>query len=581
VNASDALQSSDLFDLGVYLTHLKDSAFERATVNVYNALVAAGSGPVLLACKGLDSFAAGLFGAWVAGRVVELPPNGNRETIEALQAESRFATVVHDLEGSPGVFVASPDETLLPEQLAPYREASRRRVEPERILLVVHTSGTISVPKRVEKSAQSLLGEVSALAKLFGAATAAASREAEDAATDQGPGGSAGMFQLKGPFLATVSPFQLYGLLFAVLLPMRMQYAVIPEAPLFADDVVSVLQKHNARTLITTPAHLAALRDAALPAGLMVVSSGARLDGALQLELAMRRQVGIIDVLGSSETGGLAVRRAPGSPWTPLPGVLISVRDDDQMNVSSAWTSCRETKDRVSLLEDGRFQLLGRADDVVKVAGKRVDLGALVEVARRVPGVSDAAVIAEPNTARGVRLALAIAPAKAPVEQVRTELRAMFDAVVLPRPVLACSAIPRTDRGKVDRAALRALVGFVDPEVSREFAVEATEDPLCFRVSFPRSLVFFEGHFEDFPILPAVAPLTTLVAPLIKQLFPELGACTRISRARFRKPILPGQAGVVRFKRFGQVVSYELVVDSVLAASANLHFVDGSENPSD
>jgi acyl-coenzyme A synthetase/AMP-(fatty) acid ligase len=580
VNASAALQPSDLFDLGDYLTHLKDTAFERAAVNVYSALVAAEPGPVLLACKSLDAFAAGLFGAWVAGRVAELPPNGNRETIEALQAESRFATVVHDLIGSPGVFVAVPHEMPLPEQLAAYREASRRRVEPQRVLLVVHTSGTITVPKRVEKNAQSLLGEVSALAELFGAAAAATSRDGEVSAARQESDGP-GMFQLKGPFLATVSPFQLYGLLFAVLLPMHMQCALIPEAPLFADDVVAVLQKHDARTLITTPAHLAALRNAALPAGLMIVSSGARLDGALQLELAMRRQVGIVDVLGSSETGGLAVRRAPGAPWTPLPGVLISVRDDDQMNVSSAWTSRRETKDRVRLLEDGRFQLLGRADDVVKVAGKRVDLEALVEVARRVPGVADAAAIAEPNAARGVRLALAVAPANAPVEQVRTDLRAMFDAVVLPRPVVACAAIPRTDRGKVDRAALRALVGFVDPEVSREFAVEATEDPLCFRVSFPRSLVFFEGHFEDFPILPAVAPLTMLVAPMIKRLFPELGSCERVSRARFRKPILPGQEGLVRFKRFGSVVSYELVVDSVIAASANLHFPDGSDNASD
>jgi acyl-CoA synthetase (AMP-forming)/AMP-acid ligase II len=537
------------FGFGPYLAHLEGHAIERVSAAVFDALRQVPPGAVLLACNDLELFTAGLFGAWLAGRTVELPPNGNARAVAELRAEGRFATVVHDVTSEPGVVVtrtAAPSR----EALNDWRAARDGRIDSRTEMLVVHTSGTTAAPKRVVKDARALLGEVEALADVF--------------ARDP--------FRLRGPFVATVSPFQLYGLLFAVLLPMRGGYAPISETPLFEAEVLGALTAHAAGVLVTTPSHLQALRDVAFPRGLTIVTSGARLDGALQLDVAMRNGVVILDVLGSSETGGLAVRRAPGAPWTPLPGVTISTRGDDLLSVESAWTSLRDTQDRVRLLDDGRFQLLGRNDDVVKVAGKRVDLEAMRTVVRSVAGIEDVAALTVPSPGRGMRIAIAVAPASADITAVRAALAVAFDPVVVPRRIVACDVIARTDRGKIDRGALERLLGDAPPPRERHFDARPTDDPLRFLVTFPPTLAYFEGHFEGFPILPAVAPLTTLVMPLVRQVFPDLATCVRVSRARFRRPILPGHSGELRLKRKDDVISYELVAQGVVAASANLHF---------
>src|SRR5699024_2966575 len=88
--------------------------------------------------------------------------------------------------------------------------------------------------------------------------------------------------------------------------------------------------------------------------------------------------VAVSEIYGSSETGGIAWRQQQrGEHWTPLRGV--EVRDDDY---GSLWLRSpylpapdrwERQADRIAF-DDNGFRLLGRADRIIKVGGKRLSL---------------------------------------------------------------------------------------------------------------------------------------------------------------------------------------------------------------
>src|SRR6185295_12825016 len=99
---------------------------------------------------------------------------------------------------------------------------------------------------------------------------------------------------------------------------------------------------------------------------------------------------GAIEILGATETGGIAWRRqrpeAQRLAWTPFPKVAASAHDTtERLMVASPFVSGAGPasafiiEDRVQFLPDGRFLLLGRADRTVKVGEQRVSLPEMEE----------------------------------------------------------------------------------------------------------------------------------------------------------------------------------------------------------
>jgi acyl-coenzyme A synthetase/AMP-(fatty) acid ligase/3-hydroxymyristoyl/3-hydroxydecanoyl-(acyl carrier protein) dehydratase len=516
-----------------------------------------GPGRVLLACEKLKNFVPALLGSWQAGRVVELPPNGKVGTLTSLASDASIACIATDRELSdlqqPQLDVAVLLAARPNAKLAAFGSRQELRTfAPDEVVLEVHTSGSTAAPKRVRKTAQQLFGEVEALAAHFAP-------------------------HLEGPLLATVSAFQLYGLLFGVLLPQKLGLSLVDDDPIFPGDVARLLSEQKVRTLVTTPAHLRALRKTPLADGLRILSSGSVLDGALHTELVMASAVHIHDILGSSETGGIATREEPLSDWRALPNVRVEVDDDQTLVVFSAWSCVSRTEERALLREDGTFQLLGRRDDVVKVAGKRVDLAAIDQVVRTIEGVTDVALASYTDVARGSRIVMLVTPASLDTAMIRAALAQTFDPVVVPRPIVAVPAIPRSDRGKVQKDTILALSGLKARIPKRHFEFLAQPELGRFAVDVRAHCIFFEGHFRDFPILPGVVPLAEMAMPQIRKLYPDLGRLLRLSRARFRRPIFPDRQVELRLTRKDNVVQYELHSESELAASANLHFEARSE----
>ncbi len=311
--------------------------------------------------------------------------------------------------------------------------------------LFLHTGGTTGTPRRWAKTPRNLLEEVAIL-------THGLRVLAED------------------HILATVPPHHIYGLLFSVLLPLCSGATVERLSPFFPQEIAERIAGTSATILVSTPAHLKALAKVMTgPNRLrLVLSSGAPLSATDAREFFASTGLWPLEVYGSTETGGIAVRRQdlPEASWHPLPGVTCRL-DGEVLAVRSPFISGDvpfdadgffETADLATLRPDGSFDLAGRADGVVKVGGKRVLLPEIERAIAALDGVTDAVVLALPSqTGRGQDI-VALAASGRAADQLLRELRERLPSPAWPRRLRTVELIPITPSGKRDRPAILQLL---------------------------------------------------------------------------------------------------------------------------
>jgi acyl-coenzyme A synthetase/AMP-(fatty) acid ligase len=392
---------------------------------------------VLVACADRYAFAACLLAAWGRGHGVTLPPNAQERAALDLAAHTSVRAFLHDDDRAAGTSVLP----LLSRHPAPLAKIELDPIEGNRPVVTLFTSGSAGTPRACAKTADQLLGEADML----------------------GSGPCSGLRRI----VVTVPAIHIYGLLFGVAVPLLCGGAFVRRTPLHAETVALALRSFQADGLVTVPAHLRALEvlaPGAIDPGLRVFSSGAALPPAVGDMLRSRFGVRVTEVLGSSETGGIAKREHATARWAPFAGVRVSAAADGQMLLESPFAPPDGPRplpcaDRIEVEADGTFRHLGRADNVVKVASKRVDLDEIQRVLVGLPGVVDAAVIAEPTaSARGVSVyAAVVAPTWSPATLLAA-LRDHFDPAVLPRRIVCVAQLPREATGKLPRERLLALL---------------------------------------------------------------------------------------------------------------------------
>jgi acyl-coenzyme A synthetase/AMP-(fatty) acid ligase/3-hydroxymyristoyl/3-hydroxydecanoyl-(acyl carrier protein) dehydratase len=511
---------------------------------------------VVLSCRHARSFVPGLLGAWLAGAEVELLPNVQPGTLDRVDADDGVAHVLHDVAARQD---RSPRAIYLP---AAAKDGALGPPEPAAwpaVAVCMATSGTTERPRRVGKSMAQLIGEVDVLGKLI-------------------PGARC--------VLSTVPLSHFYGLLFGVLLPLRSGARIVSHDALLPADLAAIIEREAVDVMISTPAHLRAMAAAAMPRGLRVITSGARMPAELHLSLATDLGWHVTNVLGSTETGGIATRHHPMSPWTPFPGAAVSA-PDGQLAVASAWCDggAARLDDRIEVLPDGRFHYLGRNAELVKIAGKRAQAQAIEATAIAVPGVTDAAVVVHGAPGREPRVALAVCvaaerpagrdggaaahPPVAAVAAVRAAIRRQFDAVFVPRIVRIVPRIPRTERGKLDAEALRALLGLSTGATTDRVPLRQVA-PGAYAAHIPPDLVFFRGHFEALAVLPGAVLVERVVWPAVTAEWPEIRALRGIRRLRFRRPVFPDQQLAIAVRRDPARVTFEVSCAASPVASGQL-----------
>ena len=120
----------------------------------------------------------------------------------------------------------------------------------------------------------------------------------------------------------------------------------------------------------------------------------------------------------------------------------------------AAWY---RTGDRVGV--HGRDLVhLGRLDHQIKIRGYRVELPEIEGALRKWAGAESAVVHAQTLPDGGVELVALCSGPVPPLRQVRELLRPHLPLHMIPRRVVCLDQLPRTDRGKIDRAACAALL---------------------------------------------------------------------------------------------------------------------------
>jgi len=509
------------------------------------ALLDPGGRRVVLSCRHARSFVPGLLASWLAGATVELLPNVQPGTLDRVDADDEIAHVLHDVaarqdRSAKAIYVPG----VVARATAP-APAVRPAAWPA-IAARMTTSGTTERPRSITTAMDQLLGELAVLATVLPDARCV---------------------------LSTVPLSHIYGLLWGALLPLRTGARLVSHDALLPADLAAILERESVDVMVSTPAHLRAMSGAAMPRGLRVISSGARLPAELHLGLQAEHGWQVTDVLGSTETGGIATRQHPMHGWTPLPGVTVSA-PSGQLVVESAWCGGgrAEIDDRIELRPDGTFHHLGRGNELVKIAGKRAHAHAIEATVLAVPGVTDAALVVHAPPGREPRIALAIsvAPDGPAVErdQIAAAIRRQFDAVFVPRIVKLVPRIPRSERGKLDAQTLRELLG-LDAAPTDRVPLRRVA-PGEYLAYIAHDLVFFRGHFDALAVLPGAVLVERVVWPAVTAEWPDIAPLRGIKRLRFRRPVFPGQQLAITLRRDRGPVMFEVSCGPAAVASGQL-----------
>jgi len=176
----------------------------------------------------------------------------------------------------------------------------------------------------------------------------------------------------------------------------------------------------------------------------------------------------VVDAAGRSvrgSVGELVIRR-------PLPGMTRGFWRDPERYLETYWRRIPGTwvhGDWAEVDADGYWYILGRSDDTLKVAGKRVGPAEVESAAVSHPAVLEAAAIGVPHEIKGE--AIVVFCVLRPGETDSPELRAAIGARVAdelgralrPEAVEVIPALPKTRSGKVMRRVARAAYLGLDP----------------------------------------------------------------------------------------------------------------------
>jgi hypothetical protein len=273
-----------------------------------------------------------------------------------------------------------------------------------------------------------------------------------------------------------------------------------------------------------------------------VVSSGAALPKGLAERIASLPHVRLTEILGATETGGIAWRRWPERRYLPLPGVRWRLHDD-VFEVASPWCGAGDgtfvaTREDVQLVDDDALVHHGRTDDVVKIGGRRVSLAALDEAIRARPGVEDVALTSMLDEGpRGAEIVGVLVAPGLSVSALLDELREKFDPVVIPRRLRHVARIERDERGKLPGEGVVAAWQQATP-VDFELEMRACDDGTL-QLVVPNTTAWTHGHFRQDAVIPGAA----LLAAITRAIEARLGGQTRELRGvKFHAKVAPDDA---------------------------------------
>ncbi|MBU1642829.1 AMP-binding protein, partial [bacterium] len=244
-----------------------------------------------------------------------------------------------------------------------YSEQNETPVLPLSAYALFFTSGTTGVPTGAIKSRENIQGELDALQEIF--APEAFER-----------------------VIVTVPFIHIYGFLSGLMLPKRLGCEVLLKEEYYPQELTT-LHEGRKTLVVTSPVYIKALlrlnREQEL--GNVVFLSSTGLLGEEEVaRFEKQYNTRLLQLFGSTETGGVAIKRGTYPHWEPLKGVLVGKNHESRLVVDSPFLSTHLFEESVTLMKrpytttdiidlDGKtFKLLGRVNEIIKVSGKRISI---------------------------------------------------------------------------------------------------------------------------------------------------------------------------------------------------------------
>lgn len=397
--------------------------------------------------------------------------------------------------------------------------------------LGVFTSGSTGLPVEINKTIWQLENEVSSIELTFG----------KEIPVDV-------------VFYRSVSHQHFFGMPFGLL------WAISRGSRIFRQAIKGPHEwdQRNCQVLITSPSFLKSVAETTLqhkhigPNIKSIFCAGGILEDATFSKIIEITKTHLIDIYGSSETGHIAWRSTPEMSWQLQAGVEFKKPIGAVLEIKSKFCPSYEwfpTSDLARQSGD-TFELLGRADRIIKIEGTRVSLSQLVEAIKDSVFVDDC-LISDLGNGRRSQVGAVIKLSKqglveieaagklALVNKIKDSLRGKVNSISVPRRWRFVDQFPINSLGKVLKIDLDNFFSEVlkSPIIINR-VLEGSELELLLDMS--KNLDCFNGHFEGFPVVPGVALIEWAISNAKSDLLKSY-IFRSMSQVKFQKFIKPNQ----------------------------------------
>ena len=375
-------------------------------------------------------FIASLYAVLSEGREAVLL--GSRKSVTDSRGELYDLALVSEATGVKDVSF----ETLLKEEpkttLNPVKDNAQ---------ILLYTSGSTGKPKAIAKSIALMDKEAAITTELFGK-------------------------DLVGTTLAScVDPAHLYGLTFAIWMPMSLGIPLIGERLLSQEDFTHLT---GPLSVIATPTFLRYLDTKIGPIeSHFLLSAGGKLEDSAIEKAHQVFACPVSEIYGSTEAGVIGTHRhemgSVETTWRFCPKISLKETSEELTTIETPLsdTGVFYLEDRLSFIDKTHFKLLGRKDRVVKFGEERISLDEIQSVVKEKLGFTSYAVTVARGEQKRIGLVIETESSKGfsrkSIPSYVATLRGAIPTVALPRFWREVKRFPSNDRGKIDYKAMEAL----------------------------------------------------------------------------------------------------------------------------
>ena len=406
---------------------------------------------------------------WAGKSVAVLPTLAPPPLLKVMATEARLQAVLTSAELAGHLAdagTATVDVGKFPARAGSVGEPRPRALDGA---VLLYTSGTTGRPKAVALSDRNILSNIEG-------AVAAAGFDPADV------------------ILAILPFFHSFGLTVTLLLPLSLGATVVLLERFVPRMVLQAIEQQRVTVVTAVPSQYRLMikesRQTDASSLRLCLSGAERLPEQVALEFETRFGQPLLQGYGSTETSpvialNLPAANRPGSVGRPLPNLRVTIREDGRElppgEIGEVWVEgpnvmlgyhnrldataekivggALRTGDRGYVDADGFLFLVGRADELIKIAGEKIYPVEVEAALESVEGVEEAAVLTVPDEKHGLALCAFVHPrpgVQLTEAGVRAACRGCLEGIKVPRTILIVDPMPRTASGKVDKRALAA-----------------------------------------------------------------------------------------------------------------------------